>query len=184
MYFIGMMGELEGPSTTYDLFPHRLRFCPGDTIGIAAARGGHRQTLEVCLETGVCFAEKNKRGRSAFLLMVSECVKSCTSLCPPSTQPFISQFNGVSAKLLPLIEYNMLELPPSTSRCSKHVRTMLPWVGMIAPPSHDNLSGLCILFHQDCAARGCCSRGSRRCRTPFGQPRPVRIGIGGPVRPG
>ncbi|CAM9626482.1 unnamed protein product [Ectocarpus sp. 6 AP-2014] len=37
----------------------------GDTIGIAAARGGDRETLEVCLETGVSFATKNRRGRSA-----------------------------------------------------------------------------------------------------------------------
>ncbi|CAM9640707.1 unnamed protein product, partial [Ectocarpus sp. 12 AP-2014] len=37
----------------------------GDTIGIAAARGGDRETLEVCLETGVTFATKNRRGRSA-----------------------------------------------------------------------------------------------------------------------
>eukprot|EP00903_Cladosiphon_okamuranus_P012766 g11934.t1 len=37
----------------------------GDTIGIAATRGGHRETLEVCLETGVPFAAKNNEGRSA-----------------------------------------------------------------------------------------------------------------------
>lgn len=35
----------------------------GDTIGIAATRGGHRETIEVCLETGVPFAAKNNKGR-------------------------------------------------------------------------------------------------------------------------
>lgn len=39
----------------------------GDTIGIAATRGGHRETLEVCLESGVPFAAKNNRGRCARL---------------------------------------------------------------------------------------------------------------------
>lgn len=43
--------------------PLRSLASKGDTIGIAATRGGHRETLEVCLETGVPFVAKNNKGR-------------------------------------------------------------------------------------------------------------------------
>ncbi|CAN0143410.1 unnamed protein product [Scytosiphon promiscuus] len=42
----------------------------GDTIGHAATQGGHLETLEICLETGVPFAVKNDSGRSALHVAV------------------------------------------------------------------------------------------------------------------
>lgn len=58
------LAESISPSPASFFFPAQ-----GDTIGIAATRGGHRETLEVCLETGVSFAAKNKKGRYITLVV-------------------------------------------------------------------------------------------------------------------
>ncbi|CAM9497842.1 unnamed protein product, partial [Discosporangium mesarthrocarpum] len=47
------------------LEPHCSHPETGDTLGIAAARGGDRNTLNACLEAGVDFISTNKAGRTA-----------------------------------------------------------------------------------------------------------------------